>query len=116
MNRFVTGYKRMIKSKGVKIFCASLLCFCAGAVGTGFFVLSMNKIETPNGIGGLETNAVPEFTDEFAELTTDDIYSAESLIKDLDSEDSESSIASEDSLNTELSEKLVLLIDSSIGI
>lgn len=102
MNRFVTGYKRMIKSKGVKIFCASLLCFCAGAAGTGFFVLSMNKAEKPNGIGGLETNAVPEFTDEFAELAADDLYSAESLLDNLDAEASDSSIAADDSVNTEL--------------
>jgi len=88
MNRINIGYRKMIKSRGVKIVFASLLCFCVGAVGTGFCVLSLNKAERPNGIGGFETNAVPEFKDEFSELAGEEDFIDDNMLRAFE-EDSE---------------------------
>ena len=54
----------MIKTRTVKIIFASLFCFCVGAVATGFLILSVNKFEEPNGVGGFESNAVPVVYDD----------------------------------------------------
>ena len=79
MKKISEGYKKMFASRVVKIVFASLLCFCVGAVGTGFCVLAFNKVEEPKGIGGLETNAVPEFTDDLNSLL---VEAGEVLIDD----------------------------------
>lgn len=76
----------MNNSRAVKIIFASLFCFCIGAVSTGFLAFSINKFDEPKGVGGFETNAVPDFSnesaDEFATFSKDaailsDILSSE---------------------------------------
>ena len=62
------GNNNMFGSRVVKTVFASLLCFCVGVVGTGFLVLSLNKVEEQKGIGGFETAAVPEFTENLTDL------------------------------------------------
>lgn len=75
----------MLGSRVVKLIFASLLCFCVGAVGTGFVVMSMNKVEEPKGVGGLETNAVPDYTDDLNNLLSDNVqyaFDSEDMFED----------------------------------
>lgn len=94
MNKISNGYKQMLDSKVVRTVFASLLCFCIGAVGTGFCVLSIGaKATNQNGIGGFETSVVPEFTEELNDLLS------ETVTEDL----SDFSEFSSDSNNAEIS-------------
>ncbi len=76
IGRIYNGYKIVIKTRTVKIIFASLFCFCVGAVATGFLILSVNKFEEPNGIGGFESDAVPVVFDDDANSLAE-VFAAE---------------------------------------
>ena len=77
IGRIYNGYKIVIKTRTVKIIFASLFCFCVGAVATGFLILSVNKFEEPNGIGGFESDAVPVVFDDDANSLAE-VFAADS--------------------------------------
>ena len=77
IGRIYNGYKLVIKIRTVKIIFASLFCFCVGAVATGFLILSLNKFEEPNGVGGFESNTVPVAFDDDDTKSLSEVFATE---------------------------------------
>ena len=101
IHKIYNGYKIVIKTRVVKILFASLFCFCVGAVATGFLILSVSKFEEPNGVGGFETNAVPDFFDDNNESLSEVFAENTDKPEELDFERKKDTAVLEDSYKLE---------------
>ena len=67
MNRLVKSFVMSFKSNSIQVVCFSVLAFCAGVFLT-CVLITAKRPDTRHGVGGLETAAEPEYTENLSKL------------------------------------------------
>lgn len=63
---FENGFNMIFKKRVSRIIASSILCFGVGMVVTTSGVLILNNIDSHKGIGGFETTAIPEYSEDLS--------------------------------------------------
>ena len=109
INRLVKSLVMSFKSNSVQVVCLSVLGFCAGVFLT-CVLITARRPDTRHGVGGLETTAEPEYSENLSSL----LASVETDIKAATGEASDSDAAAEELLAEEGLVEKTVESDSSI--
>ena len=67
ISRLVKSFAMSFKSNSVQVVCFSVIAFCAGVFLT-CMLITAKRPDTRHGVGGLETTAVPEYSENLSSL------------------------------------------------
>ena len=67
ISRLVKSFAMSFKSNSVQVVCFSVIAFCAGVFFI-FLLITAKRHDTRHGVGGLETTAVPEYSENLSSL------------------------------------------------
>ena len=89
MNRLVKSFVMSFKSNSIQVVCFSVLAFCAGVFLT-CVLINAKRPDTRHGVGGLETAAEPEYTENLSKLLADvEVLTDEKLLSSVEEADSQ---------------------------